>query len=219
MRGRLQHEDYSIGEEISHAISHGIGALLSMAGLVIMVVQAARHAGAQAIVGVSIFGACMVLLYTASTLYHALTPAKTKMVFQLMDHAAIYGLIAGSYTPFALIVLGDSWGWSTFGTVWGLALLGIIYEVVFKRPWKWLSLAFYLGLGWILVIPARILASLMPSAALWLIVAGGVAYSAGAIFYAWRGFRYHHMVWHLFVMLGTALHWYCVIKYVIPQAG
>lgn len=216
MRGHFKHEGFSTGEEIAHAVTHGIGALLSVAGLIILVVMAAQRGDARTVVGVSIFGACMVLLYTASTLYHALTPEKAKEVFKLMDHAAIYMLIAGSYTPFGLVVLGGGWGWSTFSTVWGLAFLGIIYEVVFKRPWKWLSLAFYLLLGWLLLIPAKPLAAVMPDAALWLIVAGGVAYSGGAVFYAWRGFRYHHAVWHLFVMAGTALHWYCVMRYVIP---
>jgi len=219
MRGHFKHEDFSVGEEISHAVTHGLGALLSIAGLVVLIVMAATHGTARTVVGVSIFGSCMVILYTASTLYHAMKPERAKEFFKLMDHAAIYLLIAGTYTPFGLVALGGGWGWSTVATVWGLAVLGIIYEVVFKRPWKWLSLAFYLGLGWLLIIPAKPLSAVLPSEAIWLIVWGGVAYSGGAVFYAWRGFRYHHMVWHLFVMAGTALHWYCVMRYVIPSGA
>ncbi len=184
--------------------------------MVILIVLAATRGDARLVVGVSIFGASMVILYTASTLYHALTPPRAKYVFELMDHGAIYLLIAGSYTPFALNVLGGAWGWSSFGIVWGLSLLGIVYEVVLRRPWKWLSLAFYLGLGWLMVGVVKPLSAVLPSAALMLIGAGGVAYTVGAVFYAWRGFRFHHMVWHLFVMAGTGCHFNCVLLYVIP---
>ncbi len=196
MRGSFQHENFSAGEEIAHARAHGTP---------------------RTMVGVGIFGACMVILYTASTLYHALTAEKAKAFFQLMDHAAIYMLIAGTYTPFGVVCLDGVWSWASVGAVWALAILGIVYEVVFKRPWKRLSLAFYLGLGWLLLVPAKPLSASLPSQAIWLILWGGVAYSGGAVFYAWRGFRYHHMVWHLFVMAGTALHWYSVWRYVIPS--
>ena len=219
MRGSFAEKGFSQGEEIAHAITHGIGAVASIAALVIMVVFAAQRGGARLIVGVSIFGASMVILYSASTLYHALTPKRAKRFFELMDHGAIYLLIAGSFTPFSLVVLGGGWGWSSLGTVWGFAIMGIIYEVVLKRPWKWLSLTFYIGLGWMMLIPAKPLSALMPHNALVLIVAGGVAYTGGAVFYAWRGFRYNHAVWHLFVMAGTACHFVCVLKYVIPPAG
>jgi len=127
-------------------------------------------------------------------------------------------LIAGSFTPFALVTLGGTWGWSSFGVVWGLAIMGIIYEVVFRRPWKWLSLAFYLGLGWLMVGVGKPLSAVMPTEGLLWIAGGGLAYTAGAIFYAWRGFRYHHAVWHIFVMIGTGCHFICVLKYVIPPA-
>ncbi len=218
MKGSFAHTEFSRGEEIAHAITHGIGALLSIAALVILVVLAATRGDARLVVGMSVFGSSMVLLYTASTLYHALTPPRAKKFFELMDHGAIYLLIAGSFTPFALNVLGGAWGWSSFGTIWGLAIMGIIYEVGFKRPWKRLSLAFYIGLGWLMVIAAKPLSAVMPKEALMLIAAGGLAYTGGAVFYAWRGFRYNHAVWHLFVLLGTGLHFWCVLKYVIPPA-
>ncbi len=218
MRGALEHRPFSRGEEIAHAITHGVGALGSVACLVVMVVLAAQQGSARLVVGVSIFGATMVLLYTASTLYHALVPVRAKAVFELLDHGAIYLLIAGTYTPFCLDVLGGGWGWSLFGIGWGLAILGILYEVVLRRPWKRLSLAFYLALGWLVAIAIRPLAAALPPAALWLLAAGGISYSAGAVFYAWRGFPYHHAVWHLFVLGGSALHCVCVLRYVVLAA-
>ncbi len=218
MRGSFAEKGFSQGEEIAHAITHGIGAVASIVALVLMVVFAAQRGGARLIVGVSIFGASMVILYSASTLYHALTPKRAKRFFELMDHGAIYLLIAGSFTPFSLVVLGGGWGWSSLAAVWSFAILGIIYEVVMKRPWKRLSLAFYIGLGWMMLIPAKPIAAVMPREALVLIAAGGVAYTGGAVFYAWRGFRYNHAVWHLFVLAGTVFHFICVMKYVIPPA-
>jgi hemolysin III len=218
MRGAFAHEPFRRGEEIAHAITHGLGSLASVAGLVVLVVLAARHGDARLIVGVSIFGACMVVLYTASTLYHALTPPRAKRIFEILDHGAIYLLIAGTYTPFTLSVLGGGWGWSLFGVAWGLAGLGIVYEVVFRRPWKRLSLLFYLALGWLVVVAVRPLMEALAPAGLLLLVLGGVAYSLGAVFYAWRGFPYHHAVWHVFVLAGSALHFLCVLFYVIPAA-
>ena len=191
IKGTFAHQGFSRGEEIAHAITHGVGAFGSIAGTVFLIVAAATRGDSRLVVGVSIFGASMVILYTASTMYHALTPPRAKHVFELMDHGAIYLLIAGTYTPFALTVLGGGWGWSSFGVVWGLALLGILYEVVLRRPWKWLSLAFYLGLGWLMVGVTKPLAAVLPTSGLVLVAAGGLAYTFGAVFYAWRGFRYH----------------------------
>lgn len=218
MRGAFAHDDFSTGEEIAHAITHGIGALGSVAGLVLLVVHAAQRGDARLVVGVSVFGAAMVVLYTASTLYHALTAARAKKVFKLLDHGAIYLLIAGTYTPFTLVTLGGGWGWTLFGLAWGLAALGIVYEVAFGRPWKKLSLVFYLALGWLVVIAAKPLGTALSGDALLLLGLGGLAYSGGAVFYAWRGFPYHHALWHLFVLAGTAFHWTCVLLHVVPPA-
>jgi hemolysin III len=218
MRGAFKHTPYSQGEEIAHAITHGLGVLGSIAGLVVLTVLAAKRGNAQMVVGVSIFGASMVLLYTSSTFYHALTAARAKMVFQLMDHGAIYLLIVGTTTPFTLVVLGGAWGWTLFGVGWGLAILGIVYEVVFRRPWKRLSLVFYLAMGWLVVIAAKPLSAALPHEALVLLGLGGLAYTGGAVFYAWRGFPYHHAVWHLCVLAGTVSHFLCVLWYVIPRA-
>ena len=216
MRGTFKHDRFSCGEEIAHAITHGVGVLGSAVGLVFLVVQAVGRGDPRLVVSVSIFGATMLALYSASTLYHALTRRRAKLVFELLDHGAIYLLIAGTYTPFTLSVLGGRWGWTLFGLCWGLAVLGILYEVVWRRPWKRLSLVFYLALSWLAAVAVKPLAAVLPPQALLLMGAGGVAYSAGAVFYAWRAFPYHHAVWHLFVLAGTALHYFCVLRFVIP---
>ncbi|MFO7607943.1 MAG: hemolysin III family protein [Candidatus Krumholzibacteriia bacterium] len=218
MRGAFAHEDFPRGEEIAHAVTHGLGVLGSVVLLVVMVVLAADRGGTRLVVGVGIFGASMVILYTASTLYHALTPRRAKQVFGLLDHGAIYLLIAGTYTPFLLEVLGGDRGWALLGVVWGLALLGIVYEVVLRRPWKWVSLASYIGLGWLMVIAIRPLVAALPPGGLLLLGLGGLAYTGGAVFYAWRAFPYHHAVWHLCVLAGTGCHAACVLRYVIPPA-
>ncbi len=218
MRGAFRHDRFSTGEEVAHAVTHGLGTLGCLACLVVLVTLAVRRGDVRLVVGVAVFGATMVTLYAASTLYHALVAGRAKRVFKLMDHGAIYLLIAGTYTPFCLNVLGGRWGWTLFGLAWGLAILGIVYEVVLRRPWKRLSLVFYLALGWLVVIAAKPLAAALPAPALWLLGLGGAAYSGGAVFYAWRVFPYHHAVWHLFVLAGTALHCACVLWYVIPAA-
>ncbi|RKZ12227.1 hemolysin III family protein [bacterium] len=216
MRGAFAHEDFSTGEEIAHSVTHGLGALGATVSIVLLVLRAVPTGDARTVVAVSIYGASMLMLYTASTLYHALTAQRAKRVFQLMDHGAIYLLIAGSYTPFTLVALGGSWGWSLFGVTWGLAILGILYEVVLKRPWKRVSLMFYLIMGWMAVIAARPLAAALPHDGLLLLGVGGLFYSGGAVFYAWRAFPYHHAVWHLCVMAGSASHFLCILWYVIP---
>jgi len=215
MRGAFRHDGFSRGEEIAHAITHGLGTLLSIASLVVLIVLAVQRGSAQMVVSMSIFGATMVALYAASTFYHALTPPRAKSIFELLDHGAIYLLIAGTYTPFCLNVLGGGWGWSLFGIGWGLAAIGIVYEVVFRRPWKKLSLVFYLALGWLVAIAVKPLLESLPGPALWLLLLGGISYSAGAVFYAWRAFPYHHAVWHVFVLGGSALHSICIIRYIV----
>jgi hemolysin III len=218
VRGAFSHQRFSVGEEIAHAITPGLGALGSVVGLVLLIVLAVREGSVTLLVGVTVFGVSMVLLYTASTFYHALTAMRAKQVFKLLDHGAIYLLIAGTYTPFCLVTLGGRWGWTIFGLAWGLAILGIIYEVVLRRPWKRLSLVFYLALGWLIVIAAGPLMAALPPEALKLILLGGVCYTGGALFYAWRGFPYHHAIWHLCVVAGTTLHYVTILKYVIPAA-
>lgn len=218
MRGAFHHTPYSRGEEIAHAVTHGLGAVLALAFLPVLIIYAAQRGDATLVTTVSVYGAAMIVLYTMSTLYHGLTPPRAKRVFELLDHGVIHLLIAGTYTPFCLCVLGGGWGWSLFGIAWGLAGFGIFYEVVLERPWKKLSLGMYLALGWLVVVAAKPLAEALPAGALWLLGWGGVAYTLGAVFYAWRGFPYHHAVWHLFVLAGSALHAVCVLRYIVLPA-
>ncbi len=207
---------YTRGEEIANSITHGVGSLLSIAGLVLLVVFAALRGDAWHVVGVSIFGASMILLYTASTLYHGFPWPRVKDLFRKFDHAAIYLLIAGTYTPFVLVNLRGPWGWTLFGLAWGLAVAGILFEVLTKRPPKWLSLGFYLGLGWLVVIAAKPLYQSVPTLGLLFLMLGGAAYTLGTLFYSWRKLPYHHAVWHLFVMAGTIMHFFSVYFGVIP---
>jgi hemolysin III len=216
MRGAISHSRFSAGEEIAHAVTHGLGAVGSLVGLAWLIAVAVPTGSLTTVVGVSVFGATMAILYLASTLYHALTAVRAKRIFELLDHGAIYLLIAGTYTPFCLVTLGDRWGWTVFGIAWGLAILGILYEVVLGRPWKRLSLAFYLALGWLIVIAVKPLMAALPGEALRLLLLGGLAYTGGTVFYAWRGFPYHHALWHLCVLLGTSLHFFCILLYVAP---
>jgi hemolysin III len=207
---------YSLGEEIANAITHGLGLALSIAGLVILTVFASLRGGAWHVVSVSVYGATLVMLYAASTFYHALPQPRAKGVFRILDHSAIYMLIAGTYTPFTLVNLRGGWGWALFGTVWGLAVVGTLLEIFGRRRVKWLSLAFYLGMGWLVAIAARPLAQNMAPGGLMLIGLGGLAYCLGVVFYVWRRMPYHHAVWHLFVLAGSVLHFFSVLFYVIP---
>ncbi len=207
---------YSLGEEIANAITHGLGLALSIAGLVILTVFASLRGGAWHVVSVSVYGATLVMLYAASTFYHALPQPRAKRIFRILDHSAIYLLIAGTYTPFTLVNLRGGWGWALFGSVWGLAVVGTLLEIFGRRRVKWLSLAFYLGMGWLVAIAARPLAQNMAPGGLLLIGLGGLAYRLGVLFYVRRRMPYHHAVWHLFVLAGSVLHYFSVLLYVIP---
>lgn len=203
-------------EELANALTHGFGTALAIAGLVLMVVFASLRGSARHIVGASIFGASMVLLYLMSTLYHSFRGAKVKKVFRILDHASIYVLIAGTYTPLCLGTLRGAWGWSMFGTIWGLAVLGITFKAIFIHKWEWLSLAVYLLMGWLVVIAILPLSRAMPAGGLLWLFGGGLFYSLGAGLYAWRKLPYHHALWHLCVVGGTACHFACVLGFVIP---
>jgi hemolysin III len=205
------------GEEIANSITHGAGALLSIAGLVAMVVQSAIRGTAWHIVACSLYGTTLVLLYLASTLYHALPRGRAKRVFQILDHSAIYLLIAGTYTPFTLVTLRGGWGWALFGFVWGLAVLGIVFKSLFIGRLAVLSTVVYILMGWCALIAIRPLLQALPwNAFLWLL-AGGLAYTLGVVFFAGK-YRYAHAIWHLFVLAGSACHFVAVWEYVLPVA-
>jgi hemolysin III len=202
--------DQSLGEEIANSVSHGVGALAAMAVTPIMIVKAK---GAAAVVGVSIFGATMILLYLSSTLYHAFPHSKTKRVFNIFDHGAIFLLIAGTYTPFTLGVLRGIWGWSLLIVVWILAILGVVLKSVAGAKSTKLSTGLYLAMGGLAVFAIKPFWLNMPAAGLIWLVAGGVMYSAGVAFFVAERIRYSHFIWHLFVMAGTACHVVAVIGY------
>lgn len=201
------------GEEIANSVSHGLGVLLAIAAVPVLVVSAVRRGTAADIVGASVFGAAMVLLYLTSTLYHALPAGRAKEIFQVLDHSAIFLMIAGTYTPFTLGVLFGGWGWTLFGLVWGVAAAGIVLKAVAGIRFKMLSTLMYVAMGWLIVIAIKpLLASMDPAGLLWLL-AGGLAYTGGAAIYAVKGVRYSHFVWHLFVLAGSACHFVAVLGY------
>ncbi len=209
---------YRRSEEIVNALTHGVGAVLAVAGLIVLTSLALRHGDAWHIASCTVYGVTLVILYSASTLYHLVPLSRAKVVFQFLDHSAIYLLIAGTYTPFTLVNLRGPWGWSLFGAVWGLALLGIVSRATFAQHRPVMAVAFYIAMGWLAVIAVKpILTSIAPGGLL-LILAGGLAYTGGVIFYAWERLPYNHAVWHLFVLAGSAFQFFAVLFYVLPPA-
>lgn len=199
-----------LGEEIANSITHGIGALLAAAGTAVLVVYAASG-GAMRVVAASVFGGTLVLLYLASTLYHALAPNRAKAVFQVLDHATIYILIAGTYTPFSLLALRGAWGWSLFSIIWALAVTGVTLEATLHRRFHSISLVIYVAMGWLGTVAAIPFVRAVETPVTVCVVAGGLAYTLGIVFYAWKRLPYGHMVWHLFVLTGSILHFWGVL--------
>jgi hemolysin III len=203
-------------EEIANAITHGIGLLLSIAGFVVLLVLAALRGTAWHIVACSIYGATLICLYTASTLYHAVISPRVKRALRIFDHSAIYLLIAGTYTPFLLVSLRGPWGWSLFGVIWGLALAGVLFKFWFVERFVILSTAVYIAMGWLVVIAAKPVITHVPFTALIWLLAGGLAYTGGVIFFAAKRIPYSHAIWHLFVLAGSICHYFAVLSTVIP---
>ena len=211
----ISHRRQSLGEEIANSISHGIGFVAALVAFPVLVLGAMRH-GASAVVGAAVFAATMLLLYLTSTIYHALAENRAKRVFRILDHGAIYLLIAGTYTPFTLGVLRGAWGWTLFGMIWGLAIFGVIVKSMGGIRYHRLSVALYLAMGWLVVIAAKPLLLHVPNWGLFWLAAGGVAYTAGVGFYvASHRTRYAHFVWHLFVLAGTTCHFVAVLNYAV----
>ena len=204
----------SRGEEIANSLSHGLALVAAMIGTPFLILHAVRQGDAGYIVGSSIFAATMLLLYLASTLYHALPHGRAKDVFRVIEHAAIYLLIAGTYTPFTLGVLHGAWGWTLLGLVWGLALAGVLLKALNRMAHPIFSTGLYLLMGWLIVIATQPLSASMPASGLLWLIAGGLAYTLGVIFFALDSrLRYGHFIWHLFVMAGTACHYFAVLWY------
>ena len=204
-------------EELANAVTHGIGLVLSLIGMPILILAALDRGERVMVIGASVFGATLVALYAASTLYHAIPHPTLKQKLRVVDHAAIYLLIAGTYTPFTLGVLRGTWGWTLFGIVWTLAALGVLFKVLFgSGAMAKLSTATYVAMGWVIIIAIKPLMASMEHAGLFLLAAGGLCYSGGVIFYVDRRRAWTHPVWHLFVMGGSICHYFAVLWYAAP---
>jgi len=208
----VQHRRQTPGEEIANSISHGVGFLAALAAMPVLIVGAMQH-GPAGVLGVVVFAGSAALLYLASTLYHALAPTRARDVLRILDHSAIYLLIAGTYTPFTLGVLRGPLGGTLLALIWGLALAGVALKSIGGIRYPRLSTAVYLAMGWMIVAAARPLWTLMPAWGLFWLAAGGLLYTAGVGFYAASRIRYSHFVWHLFVLGGTTCHFIAVLHY------
>ncbi len=203
----------SLGEEIANSVSHGVGLLAAVAAAPILIVAAVWRGGVAGIVGASVFAATVLVLYSTSTLYHALPESRAKRVLRVLDHGAIYLLIAGTYTPFTLGVLHGAWGWTLFGLVWGLALVGVVLKAAGGVRYPVISTSLYLAMGWLVLIAVKPLWDRVPMWGLFWLLAGGLAYTVGVAFFAAKRVRYGHFVWHLFVLVGTVCHFIAVLRY------
>lgn len=208
---------YPRREEIANAITHGIGALLSLAGLVLLIVFSSMKGTAWHVVSFTIYGVSMLLLYLCSTLVHSFKEGKIKDLFEFLDHSSIYIYIAGTYTPFMLVAIRGPLGWSLFGIVWGIALLGVVFKAYFVKRFLFMSTFFYLIMGWLIVIAWGPLTAAVPEPGIVLLVAGGILYTLGTVFYVWRAFPYHHAIWHLFVLGGSITHFFAILMYLLPH--
>ena len=204
-------------EEWANALTHGVGLLASLIGLPILVLSALTRGEQAAVIGTSVFGATLIALYAASTFYHAVPHPGLKQKLRVVDHAAIYLLIAGTYTPFTLGVLRGTWGWTLFGFVWTLAALGVLFKVWFgSGRFHRLSTAIYVAMGWVIVIAIKPLVQSMEHAGLILLIAGGLSYTGGVVFYMDKRRAWTHPVWHLFVLGGSVCHYFAVLFYAWP---
>ena len=208
---------YTGAEEIANSVTHGLGAALSVAALSVMVTYAGLYGDIWRVVGFSIYGSSMVLLFVFSTLYHASKNPRRKARFRILDHAAIFLLIAGSYTPISLVTLRGPWGWTMFAVIWAFAVAGVVTTVAFMNAPKWLIAGIYILMGWLAVIAIKPMVEALPFGGLALLVAGGLTYTGGVVFYIWDRLPYNHAVWHLFVLAGSALHFFCMMFYVLPM--
>lgn len=209
------YQRYSSKEELLNVITHGAGILFSITALILMLVFAGKNGSVWQIVSASIYGSTMVILYLASTLFHAAKNPRVKHKLNIFDHASIYLLIAGTYTPFLLVTLRGPWGWSLFGVIWGLAIIGIILKLFFIYKYRVLSTIAYVLMGWAIIIAVKPLTEKLETEGLWLLLSGGFSYSIGAVLYLWKKLPYNHAIFHVFVLGGTVTHWAAVFGYVL----
>jgi hemolysin III len=203
-------------EEVLNSLTHGVGLVLSAAGWAVLLVLATLFGDKWHVISSLIYGGSLVFLYAASTLYHSARTRRMKEVLRLVDHIAILLLIAGSYTPFTMVFMRDGWGWTLLGLVWGLAIAGLCFKLFSNHRFHWTSTAIYLLMGWVSVLFIQPMWSAIPTGAMILLVAGGLAYTAGVIFFGWHDLPYSHAIWHVFVLVGSVLHYFAVVLYVLP---
>lgn len=206
-------KDFSLKEEIANSVLHGIGSVISIVFLVLLIIKSIQIGTPWHIVSYTIFGVSLVILYTMSSIYHAFPNGKAKEVFERFDHISIYILIAGSYTPFCFTILKGPMGWTIFGLQWGIAILGIVFKSIWIKKYVTFSTFLYIVMGWVIIIAIKpIIISLSPYG-LYFLVLGGVSYTVGTIFYLFRLFKYHHAVWHIFVLAGSIFHFITIYIY------
>lgn len=216
LKEKIQIPNYSLGEEITNAILHGIGALLAIAALVLCVVFSAIHHNPYAVVSSCLYGSTLIILYTMSCLYHSLKVNNAKRVFRIIDHCSIFLLIAGTYTPLTLVSLNGPIGWTLFGIIWGVSILGIILNAIDLNKYKVISMILYIMMGWVIIFTFPRLLKVIDMAGIYLLVAGGIVYTIGAIFYGvGKKIKYMHSLFHFFVLAGSILHFFAILLYVI----
>ncbi|MEE4311714.1 MAG: hemolysin III family protein [candidate division KSB1 bacterium] len=218
MEAELPHgRQQSLGEEIANSITHGIGAALSIAALVILVVFASKYGDAWRVVSFSIYGSTLFFLYLVSTLYHSFAKTRVKIFFKILDHSSIYLLIAGTYTPIALVSMRGPWGWTIFGLIWALAIGGIIGKIFLIGKFKKLSVLLYLAMGWLIIIAIKPMLQMVPEGLIVWLVIGGLCYTLGIIFYALKKVPYFHFIWHLFVLGGSISHFFGILLHLTSK--
>jgi hemolysin III len=210
---------YTRGEHIANWLTHGIGLVSSVVGLTLLIVFSSLRGDAWHVVSFTVFGLTLLFLYTASTLYHASRTPRTSRILVKLDHAAIFLLIAGTYTPFLLTSLRGAWGWSLFGVIWGLCGAGAVFQLIFGDRFRVTSTLAYLFLGWLIVVAIKPMVAAVPEGALWLLLAGGLCYTVGTVFYLWQRLRYHHAFWHTFVLAGSTCHYLAVLLFLLPSSS
>jgi hemolysin III len=206
-------ENCTFREEVANSISHGLGLVLAIVAVPILVLAAMRGGSVHFVVGASVFGGTMILLYLASTLYHSITHEVTKNMCRVFDHTAIFLLIAGTYTPFSLGVLRGPWGWSLLAVIWALAIVGITLKIRKRTRHSRITIVLYVIMGWLAIVAVKPMVMLIPVPGILLIFAGGIAYTGGLAFFATERIRYNHFIWHLFVIAGTTCHFFAVLWY------
>jgi len=207
---------YSLAEEVASSATHGLGVVLSISALIILTTLAARSGDIWRVVSFSIYGSTLIIMYLSSVLYHSFQEPGIKRVFRYLDHSSIYLLIAGTYTPFTMISLRGTWGWTLFGIIWGLAAFGLLMTVLGVGRSRVLASLVYIGMGWLVVVAIKPLLEAVPPGGIAWLVAGGLFYTFGVVFYVWKRLPFNHAIWHLFVLGGSVCHFFAILFYVLP---